>query len=538
MKLLELLRQESDVSIGWLCFIAVVSGFTNALLLIIVNVVLDGQDEPAKSFRLFTLFVTFLATFAITRKHLLFVMTRELEQILHKLRTQIADKIRRVDLLSLEKLGRAEIYASVQRETLAISAIGQPLVTVVQSLMLMALTLGYIAYLSPWAFFYAGGIIIGASLFYIIMKRRFADALHEVLNRENKVFETLNHVLDGIKEVQLNEARSEEIMGYARARSEAARDLRIETEGHFITLSVFAQLVLYGGLGILVFVAPRLHAEYPPVAFEVTMAFIFLMGPVFGTVGSIPNLYRAETAIDSISRIESLLDEALLPPGGASPRSSFQEIRLDDVFFQFEDPRSSHPFGVGPLDLTITEGQVLFLAGGNGTGKSTLLKLITGLYRPQRGSLRLDGAEINDFNYTSYQCLFSTVFSDFHLFDRFYGLGDVDPDRIAELFEKMELTGKTRIIDGEFETLDLSTGQRKRLALIVALLEDRPIYLFDEWAAEQDPVFRERFYCELIPELKSMGKTIVAVSHDDRYFSTADTVLRMEDGKLVNHQEE
>ncbi len=539
MKIFDLIREESDVSIGRLLFISVVSGTTNAALLVIVNTVLGDRPEISNSFRLLTLFVVFLAVFAITRKHLLIAVTQEIEQILHKVRTRLADKIRRVDLLRLEKLGRAEIYASVQRETLSISAIGKPLVTVFQSVLLSTLTLLYIAYLSPWAFLYSAGIIIGASFFYLVRKRRLSAALREVLSRENKVFETLDHLLDGIKEIQLNDARSEEVMGYARSRSASARDLRVGTEAQFVVLSVFAQIALYGGLGILVFVLPELYPEYGPVAFQVTMAFVFLFNPVSTIVGLIPDLYRAEVAIGSISEIEAQLDEALLPPGDvASSFTSFREIRLVDVFFRFDDPRSAQPFSVGPVDLTIPAGEVLFLCGGNGTGKSTLVKLVTGLYRAQQGALLIDGTEVGDCNYKAYQALFSTVFSDFHLFDRLYGLGEVDSDRLEELFEELGLTGKTQIVDGEFATLDLSTGQRKRLALLVALLEDRPIFVFDEWAAEQDPVFRRKFYREIIPQLKSKGKTVIAVTHDDRYYSSADTVLKVEEGKLVNNQEE
>lgn len=539
MKLLDLLRAESDVSVGRLVFVSVVSGAANALLLVIVNAVLEERDVISSSFRLLFLFVVFLVAFSLTRKHLLTAVTQEIEQILHRVRTRLADKIRRADLLRLEKLGRAEIYAVLQRETLSISAIGKPLVTVFQSLLLLTLTLLYIAYLSPWAFVYVASILIGASAFYILGKRRLSASLREVLHRENKVFETLNHVLDGIKEVQLNAARSNDLMGYARLRSEAARNLRIDIEGRFISLSVFAQIALYGGLGILVFVLPELYPDYGPVVFQVTMAFVFLIGPVSVTVGLIPDIYQAEVAISSISEIESQLDAALRPLGDpAQARASFREIRLDDVFFRFDDPRTSHPFSVGPVDLTINAGEVLFLCGGNGTGKSTLVNLITGLYRPQQGSLKVDGNEVDDeSDYNAYQALFSAVFNDFHLFDRLYGLGEVDTNRLAELFKELELTGKTRVVEGEFETLDLSTGQRKRLALLVALLEDRPIYVFDEWAADQDPVFRKKFYHEIIPRLKGKGKTVIAVTHDDRYFSCADVVLRVEEGKLVSHQE-
>lgn len=189
-------------------------------------------------------------------------------------------------------------------------------------------------------------------------------------------------------------------------------------------------------------------------------------------------------------------------------------------------------FEVGPLDLNIRQGEVLFIVGGNGSGKSTLLKLLTGLYPPSGGSMTLDGATIGPETYQTYRELFSAIFADFHLFRKLYGLESPDEQKIRELLREMELTRKTRYADRRFSDIDLSSGQRKRLAYIAALLEDKPIYVFDEWAADQDPIFRKYFYNNLIGDLRTMGKTVIAVSHDDRYFNRADRVLKMEEGIL------
>jgi putative pyoverdin transport system ATP-binding/permease protein len=534
MKLLELIRRESSVSLGWLLVISALSAISNALLLIVVNVALAASARDQPTFRWFFLFAGSLAIFALTRRHLLIVLSKELEQILHKVRTRLADKIRRADLLALEGLERAGIYASVQRETLQISSIGKPLVTVTQAMLLLVLTLFYILYLSPYAFLFAAGTIVAASLFYLTRKRRLSGALRDVLRKEDKVFESLSHVLDGIKEVQLNIARSDDLMSHARSRSEAARDRRIDIDSEFTALAIFSQVAIYGGLALLVFVLPQHLAGLRQGVTQVAIAYIFLISPVFGTLGMIPDLYQAEVAVQSIKEIESKLDEAIRPiPAKVAALPSFQQIVLDGLTFQFEEPKSEHPFALGPVHLTLSPGDVLFLTGGNGSGKSTLLKLITALYRPKSGSIYLDGTRVEGSRVHSYQSLFSTVFSNFHLFDRLYGLEDPDPEQVELVFQRLGLTGKTDIVDGAFTTLNLSTGQRKRLALAVALLEDRPIFVLDEWAAEQDPEFRKKFYYEILPQLKAAGKSVIAVTHDDRYFSAADRVFRMEEGRLT-----
>jgi ABC-type bacteriocin/lantibiotic exporter with double-glycine peptidase domain len=212
-----------------------------------------------------------------------------------------------------------------------------------------------------------------------------------------------------------------------------------------------------------------------------------------------------------------------------------RRIHFDRLLLRERGSAGAKLCGSVPEAIALVRAQPtgrITVRGGNGTGKSTLLKLLTALYLPQSGSLRLDGQMINNENREEYLSLFAAIFSDFHLFRRLYGIRAVSPQQVEDLLELLDLTGKTHLVDGELDTLDLSGGQRKRLALLVSFLEDRPIFVFDEWAADQDPLFRRKFYEELLPMLKERGKTIIAVTHDDRYFEVADRLLVMREGRL------
>ena len=189
-------------------------------------------------------------------------------------------------------------------------------------------------------------------------------------------------------------------------------------------------------------------------------------------------------------------------------------------------------FTAGPLDFTLRRGETVFMTGGNGSGKSTALKLLCGLYRPDGGRILCDGTPIDTDNRQQYREIFSGVFTDFHLFDRLYGI-DADPGDVARLIARMELSDKVGFEKGRFSTSDLSTGQRKRLAMIVALLEDREVYLFDEWAADQDAHFREVFYGEMLADFKARGKTVVAVTHDDHYWDRCDRRVALDLGMIT-----
>jgi putative ATP-binding cassette transporter len=202
------------------------------------------------------------------------------------------------------------------------------------------------------------------------------------------------------------------------------------------------------------------------------------------------------------------------------------------VIYSYDAPAGARPFVVGPANFSISSGKVVFVVGGNGSGKSTLLNLLTRLYQPKHGVILWDGVPVDQTNTHDYRHLFATIFSDFHLFDRLYGQPHIDEPAIQSLIQEVEMSDKVRFSDGRFSTLDLSTGQRKRLAMVVARSEARPIMVFDEWAADQDPHFRRFFYDTLIPSLRASGKTVIAVTHDDRFFGAADRVLVMEEGKL------
>jgi putative ATP-binding cassette transporter len=207
------------------------------------------------------------------------------------------------------------------------------------------------------------------------------------------------------------------------------------------------------------------------------------------------------------------------------------QLVLRDVEHVFDDISDDSRFTLGPIDLSVDEGEVLFIVGGNGSGKTTLAMLLLGLYEPSRGSIELNGVRVDRSNLDAYRRHFSAVFADFYLFEHL--LGSDQPHVVVQATHYLDQLGmahKVRIEDGRFSTIDLSTGQRKRLALVSAYVEDRPIYLFDEWAADQDPAFKRVFYTELLPELKQRGKTVIVITHDDAYFSCADRVVKLRDG--------
>lgn len=535
MKLLHFLVKEARTPLRRLAVMAVVSGIANLLILLVINQGIQKAVDDKHSWVTLFLFLIATAIYIVSQRYLMVETLTEVEKILQRIQMRIADKIRGSDLEPLEVIGRAQIYSSLSRETQTISQASSMLMMALQAALLIFFAVFYIAYLSLAALFtFVAVSAIAVSIQFRNISRLEHD-LGEAMGRENKMLDTLNHLLDGFIETKMNPRRSDDLYAHLGELGASAATLKIDTKRQLAKIFVFGNSMLYALVVAMIFVVPRLSNTYNEIIVQAATAMLFLFGPISTLVGAIPDFASAAAAIIELESLEEKLDTAASRRGGPpdAQMSPFEEIRLEGIVFRFHSTKSDRPFTLGPVDMSLHHGETLFVVGGNGSGKSTLLRLLTALYKPDQGSIRVDGTPVREGNLQAYRNLFSVIFTDFHLFDRLYGLGDTDETRLAALLEEMELAQKTRYRDGEFTTLDLSHGQRSRLAYIVSLLEDRPIYIFDEWAAGQDPEFRRRFYEQLLPELKERGKTILAVTHDDKYWHCADRRLKMEEGTFV-----
>jgi putative ATP-binding cassette transporter len=293
-------------------------------------------------------------------------------------------------------------------------------------------------------------------------------------------------------------------------------------------------------VGLVVFAGPSFGVGRQAMI-GYALVLLFMRGPLQLVVSSLPLLARGGVAIDKIERLGLWLrdEEAEAEAESGAARPGWRSLELDGVRYEYGGAGDEPGFTVGPLDLVLRPGELVFLIGGNGSGKTSLAKLLLGLYLPDGGELRFDGEVVDRASADRYRQSFAAVFADFHLFRDLYGVGGTGDgngaggERARAYLSRLELDGKVEVRDGGLSTVDLSQGQRKRLALLTAYLEDRPLYLFDEWAADQDPHFKEIFYRQLLPELKRRGKTVIVVSHDDRYYDVADRLVKLRDGHIV-----
>jgi putative ATP-binding cassette transporter len=536
MDLLRFLSDRNRTTLRHVVGLIVLSGLASGLLLGVVNAAAEMAANSAVQVRFFLLFGAVLAVFVITKRRALAKAAIAAEVAVRDIRVDLSDKIRRAELLQLETIGKSDIYARLTQDTSIISQSMPVLFNGYQSAVVVLAGLLYMAWISLDAFVLTAGLLAFGAWAHIRQGRRTMADLIEATGKETEFFDSLGHLVDGFKELKINHPKNDAVFQRVQSVSVQTEQLMSRSAVGYINHLVVIQTLIYLVIATLVFVLPNYNFLEPSTVLKLTASILFMVGPLEIVSYAYHVQTKAKVALASVRHLQASLDAALdRQDSGDAPDqqrfAGFRRIDLRNVVFSY--PGDDHSFQVGPISLTIERGTTTFLVGGNGCGKSTLLKLLTGLYHPQSGRLIVDGVDVAPAAYPSYRALFAAVFADFHLFDRLYGLDGVDPAEVGALIERMGLAGKTGYRDGRFTNLDLSTGQRKRLALAAAMLEDKAVYIFDEWAADQDPEFRLHFYTAILPELKAAGKTVIAVTHDDRYFDRCDQLVKLEYGELA-----
>jgi putative pyoverdin transport system ATP-binding/permease protein len=509
--------------------LAVIAALSETVLAALLFAVADlSAAQPRDKY--FIWIIIALAVYALLGRMFKHRLHTLFEERIAKIRLAVMDLIRMADLRSFEQIGPEYLYTALTSDIRAVSELSHTVAATAYALFLMVGILLYLAILSEYAFFLTLAVGGSVAVFYSRNQEQLKQLIAQVRERETRLFQSLTDVLDGFKQLRLNTKKNDAFF-FQNIQPQIAqiRQLRLQTAQHAVV-----NYVVTSGLWIALVLTPVLLVPLMGVVVRdklMTFLGLILFIPTNYLVEEIPRIIMAFISIQRIQQLEQILatlkTETVTPVSPTALRT-FKTLVYQEITFHYET-QDGQAFALGPLNLVVRPGEIIFLTGGNGSGKTTLLKVITGLYPIASGQIVVN-AQTGALQ--PYRRLFAVVFSGAHLFDWVYGCPEVKPEQVAELLALLQLDEKVQFQDGRFSPLDLSTGQQKRLALLVALLEDKPIYVFDEWAADQDPYFRELFYRTILPDLKARGKTVVAVTHDDRYFAVADRLLKLEEGRL------
>lgn len=535
----EFVRGEAGHLNKTMVMMTAVAGIANGLA-VATAIHTAGKLQPGSlHFREFFLFTSLMALFWYCKRYSMNESTRLVEEVVRILRLRILGKLKTTDLLGLEAIDKGIFYSALAMDATTISYSTTLAVNAVSSVIMLTFIVIYIGVMSTKALFISVGIVSFMVLLYLRNEKQIAASLQKSASCENTFMDNLGGLLNGFKELKMSRRKYQDFSeGELGKVIDSSTNQRVEAGLRLNVTILLSQSFLLLSIGGILFFLPQLDKSEIPIIPKLIALLIFTAGPITDFAMAIPAISRAEAAINNIRTLEGLIDlgqsrnEQICDEQGVE-MLTWNKIVMEDIFFQFPHKENGRPFTIGPMHLEFHKGEITFIVGGNGSGKSTFLKVLASLYPLNSGHIRLDDTEITPYNKASYRNIFSVIFTDYYLFKRLIGIDQPDNHLVETLLSRMELTDKTSIEDGMITNRNLSTGQKKRLTLIVSVLEDKPVMIFDEWAADQDPVFRKFFYNVLLPELKAKGKTIIAVTHDDNYFHAADRIYKMEYGRCV-----
>lgn len=531
--LVRFIQKESSDEIKRLIYLSLLSGLFGAILLALINVAAQQAAKDEYSVWEFFAYAATLPAMWLIIKRNARDSVRNTQELIHQFKMKIMAQVIQSDYRKIDEVGRQWILQTLIRDTQTVSQSILTLVNAGQCLgMLIAMCL-YLAIESIPAFLV---VSCASGLIFLNMiasagktNKEFSKAWHE----EGKSFDLFTEFMNGFKEVKMNSARAADISQEILYSSRRSREMKIESMTEMVNASNITIIYFYIVVGIAVFILPHFFKEFSSHVQSVTTTIMFLVGSLGGIANSLPVLTQASASAEELFALEEKLKITDLNKDNS--RESFgvvDSIELRNIEYSYEEHSRGLTFRVGPVNYIFQAGKIYFVRGGNGSGKSTIVKILIGLFKPSFGSIMVNNHSIPLPASDAYRNLFSVIFSDFYLFQKLYGIYKLDDQEIDEAINFLGMGDKVSIQNNRFTDINFSTGQRKRLALIATILENKQFIVLDEWAADQDPEFRKNFYEVIIPELKRIGKTVIAVTHDDAYYHLADDVLIIDNGQI------
>ncbi|WP_298422700.1 cyclic peptide export ABC transporter [uncultured Kordia sp.] len=511
-----------------IALLTILTGIANAGCIFILIRALDTDANNVYGFYfLVTLFV-FVVTKKVTESYLI----RTANKLIQEIRTNLIENILETTYERFEQLEKGRIFATLSGDTIKISSSVAIVLKLITSSITIIVAFIYLWVIAQWATISMIFIVFLLVVLYYFVAKKATVYIEKARNINDKYYTFLEGLMEGYPELSINTTKRKMYEEEMYALNKDLCNTNSTAQVQYLNARILSDTSIIMVLGVICFVAP---IYFPSIESKVLLSFLmvilYLFAPISDVITIAPTLNEIKISWD---RINNFLKELELEKGQQQPLqeiASVDTFSLKNIEFNYKNKTSEKKFKIGPIDLTLNKGEILFIIGGNGSGKSTLAKVITGLYKADKGKLKINGKEIDNGSLGE---LFSIVFNDSYLFKKLYGIDtDKEKERIDSYLSLLKLDKKVRLVNSEFDTLKLSSGQKKRLALLKCFIEDSPIYLFDEWAAEQDPEFRKFFYRTLLQKMKAEGKIIIAITHDDNYYDVADKIIKLDYGTMI-----
>lgn len=556
MNFFKTFQQQSKFFLFFMVFLAAVNSLLFSGVLVFINNAITQRPLPFLPQYDWLIFIVLLAASMLLNAIFETFIIKLTNSIIYDLEITIIQNLRMASYQVYEQFGADRVYTAIS-DTRILAGLPEAFINFINAAILVVCVMAYLFYISLKGGACILALMVSLLIFYLVRNRSIEKDMNEVRDLQDDYHQYLRDLLLGFREIKMSRRRNENLFNkFLNSNRLAVKRLGIETSVKYMANELVGKYSWYIVLGIIIFVFPRLLGLKinDIAAFLVTI--LYLIGPVATLIMIFPTYTRSKIALE---RIKQLHDEVGMKveegnavsgngkevwengdrAGGMEAMDShgveFDSISFEDVVYEYKNDDLNNSFRLGPINLRINKGEIVFITGGNGSGKSTFINILTGLYQPGAGRICVNDRPLSDGDLAFFSTRISAIFTDNYLFSENYDDFELTPSNkiLEEYIDLLRLPGILQFKEDK-NTIDhrLSKGQRKRMAMIYALLETRDIVILDEWAAEQDPEFRAYFYEELIPRLKEMGKTIIAVTHDDHFFACAERLIKFDYGMV------
>jgi cyclic peptide transporter len=539
MNLLSKFTNGSKKFYFFLILLSAVNSVVYGVLLVFINKIIVEKQLLFKNYD--WLFFFGILSFSLIIKRLFQNYIINLTHtVLLGMELSILNAVRQATYTSFEKLGAQRVYSAIG-DTRIVGQIPDIIVNIINSCILILCALGYLFWISVVVGLIITGLMVLLLCLYLYKNKGIENELSKLRDLQDDYYKYLIDLLDGFKELKMSLRRNDTIYSkFLKNNRVEGKRLGISSSVKYMNNELIGSYSWFAILGVTLFILPNIYKVSSEQLTSFVITILYLMTPVATLISIVPLYTRVKVAFTRIQELENMLltqvkSEVL--DNELTLKDAFRTLKLVDVVYEYFDVHKQKLFVVGPINLEIVQGELIFITGGNGSGKSTFINLLTGLYEPSEGYIYFNEEKITKDIYPYYRNKIYAIFTNNYLFSSNYDSFSLDPgnEKLKEFISKLKVNNILQFVEGkDFINNNLSKGQQKRLAMIYALMEEREILVLDEWAAEQDPQFRDYFYSFLLPHFKDLGKTMLLVTHDDYYFSYCDRIIKFDFGKIVS----
>ncbi len=517
--------------------LALVTGFTRDYVMVVLNKAAAAPINVAISFWLplfvIALFMVIGCSFAYQ-----LISTMVITSFVNKIRMRMINNLFNVQPAFLDRHEHGSLYHILTTDVSSISGFSRTVLGLVPSIVFLLLAVPQVFSYSIFAGFFALAVMVGGTYSYHLQQKAMSQLNTDARQLDVDYFEGISEMLVGFRELRLHRGRRSSFAGHIssvleRYRAATISLVKIYEIGEVSVNSL--KFILFGGV---VFLVPYLQHTEASVTFTLLTLVLFCLTPFEQVISSYPSVIGTMVSFQRVSD----LDDKLLKHGHLSAKPGATLNELHDISLRgitaVHESREHSNFVLGPVDFDVKAGDVVQLIGSNGSGKTTFMNVLAGLHDFKSGTFSVDGKPLGPEEFVHYRERVSAIFTHYHVFKRMHGLESANGEDLASVLEKVRLQDITGFENGKITRIDLSAGQKRRLALAIALLEDRDILILDEFVADQDPGQREYFFKTLVPALKARGKTLVISTHDLQWTEYCDRLYRFENGQITELKKE